>query len=162
MFIHALSAVASLLGMPSLRSMLSIKTHALSAAGFPPSAFAKGASVPFVGGAPLAAAVPQPPIDGFTAVPGVTQYGARLPCADSLRSAWQCVAAGWQLTLCCVHGCSSQTERPRPASLWARKQTLAPGATVACPAPLCLQGRHRRVCATRHSAGAGQHMPEPA
>ncbi|PRW39194.1 serine threonine- kinase [Chlorella sorokiniana] len=62
---------------------------------FPLTALSKGGSVPFVGGAPLAVAVLQPPIDGFTAVPGVTQYGNRLTCDGSLRpDIGECVLPG--------------------------------------------------------------------
>ena len=143
-FIHALSAVAPALSAPLATSCFA-RTHVpcllpLPAAAFPPTALAKGAGVPFVGGAPLAVAAPQPPIDGFTALPGVTQYLDRLQCDGSLRSAWQKVAVGRQympnsvcMAAAAVLRCPDRPACGHASSSWPLEpQWLA-------PTPLCLQ-----------------------
>ena len=72
-------------GAPAGRAPCNNTAPALPA-GFPPAVVVKGADVPFVGGAPLATYAPQPAVDGFYALPGVTPYrGGRISCAGSLK-----------------------------------------------------------------------------
>lgn len=55
-------------------------------AGFPPAVIAKGLSVPFVGGAPLA--LHAPPLPGYTVLPGRNQFaffGGSFNCSFTLK-----------------------------------------------------------------------------